>query len=580
MNDIKDIWTVRVLSSLETLAVKAGIESSGFKERLSVGKPPKSDMGDLSFPLFPFAKDFKKAPPAIAAELAEALGGKESGVSAAGPYVNVRIDRSAAIASVLNAVDAAGENWGGGDELAGRKVMIEFSSPNTNKPLHLGHMRNDILGESCARIMKARGAEVLKVNLVNDRGVHICKSMLAYKKFGNGETPETLHVKSDRFVGDLYVKFSKWASEDQSAETLAQEMLQKWESGDEEIRNLWETMNDWALSGIEKTYRRTGVSFDRIYRESNTYMLGKEQVLSGLKKGVFYKHEDGSVRFDMSEIGLDTKVMLRSDGTSVYMTQDLGTAISRHEDWPFDQLIYVVGSEQEYHFRVLFHALSKLGYPWAEKLRHLSYGMVNLPEGKMKSREGTVVDADDLIDSLASMALAEIREKGREDFLDDAESTAEKIAIAALHYFLLQVTPTKDMIFNPKDSLSFNGNTGPYLQYMVARVTGLTAKAPKEIESADVDASLLVRDDEWELCRRIAEFPELVFRAADKLDPSLLAAGLYDIARDFSRYYHDVPIAKADGIPLAAARMSLAKAVLATLKSGFKLLNIPYIEAM
>ena len=580
MNDMKDIWSDKVLGALEDLARQAGVEPAGFAERLSVGKPPRTDMGDLSFPLFPFAKDFRKAPPALAAELAEALGGEPSGVSAAGPYLNVRVDRGASMAGILAAVETAGDGWGRGDELAGRKVMIEFSSPNTNKPLHLGHLRNDILGESCARLMAARGAEVLKVNLVNDRGVHICKSMLAYKEFGEGRTPESLGVKSDRFVGDLYVKFSQWAARDGSAERRAQEMLQAWETGDAETRKLWETMNGWALSGIEKTYGRTGVSFDRIYRESDTYMLGKEQVLSGVEKGVFYKHEDGSIRFDMEDIGLDTKVMLRSDGTSVYMTQDLGTAIARHDDWPFDQLIYVVGSEQEYHFRVLFHALRKLGYPWAEKLRHLSYGMVNLPEGKMKSREGTVVDADDLIDNLATLALEEIREKGREGALEDAEATADKIAVAALHYFLLQVTPTKDMIFNPKESLSFTGNTGPYLQYMVARVTGLIAKAPKELEGTAPEASLLTRDDEWELCRRIADFPELVSRAAEKLDPSLLAGGLYDIARDFSRYYHEVPIAKAPEPGLAAARMALAKAVLTTLRSGFRLLNIPYIEAM
>ncbi len=282
----------------------------------------------------------------------------------------------------------------------------------------------------------------------------------------------------------------------------------------------------------------------------------------------------------MSDIGLDTQVVLRSDGTSVYMTQDLGTAISRHEQWPFDQLIYVVGSEQEYHFRVLFYTLQKLGYSWAEKLRHLSYGMVNLPEGKMKSREGTVVDADDLIDKLSSLALDEIKEKGRENDVDNAPVTAEKIAIAALHYFLLQVSPTKDMIFNPEESLVFNGNTGPYLQYMVARVSGLIAKAPEEVRKAEADPALLDRPDEWDLSRLIAEFPEIVSRAAEKLDPSILAAGLYEIAKEFSRYYHDVPIAKAENPVLASSRMALAGAVLKTLKSGFHLLNIPYIESM
>ncbi len=580
MKDIKAMWTGRVLSVLENMAGTAGIDSKGFSKSLSVGKPPDSNMGDLSYPLFPFAKDFKKAPPALAGEIAGELGGEEAGVSVAGPYLNIRIDRAAAISRLLENIESFGDKWGSGDELTGRKVMVEFSSPNTNKPLHLGHLRNDILGESCARMIAARGAEVQKVNLVNDRGVHICKSMLAYQKFGNGESPESLGVKSDRFVGDLYVKFSQWAKEDKSADGQAQTMLQAWEAGDEEVRKLWLTMNNWALDGINATYERTGVSFDRIYRESETYLMGKDEVLKGLDSGVLYKDKDGSVRIDMEDIGLDTKVLLRSDGTSVYITQDLGTAISRHEEWPFDQLIYVVGSEQEYHFRVLFYTLQKLGFSWADKLRHLSYGMVNLPEGKMKSREGTVVDADDLIDRLSSLALKEIKEKGRENDVDDAPATAEKIAVAALHYFLLQVSPTKDMIFNPEESLAFNGNTGPYLQYMVARVSGLIAKAPEAVRSAAVNPALLDRRDEWDLTRLISEFPELVSRAAEKLDPSILAAGLYEIAREFSRYYHDVPIAKAENPELAASRMALAGAVLTTLKSGFRLLNIPYIESM
>ena len=575
MNDFKEQWSGRVLGALESIAAEKGVDASGFASRMSVGKPPKSDMGDLSFPLFPFAKDLRMGPPQIAAQVAAMLG---DDANAAGPYVNVRIDRAAALEDVLKAIEKAGDHWGCGEELTGRKVMVEFSSPNTNKPLHLGHLRNDILGESCARILAARGADVQKVNLVNDRGVHICKSMLAYQKFGEGQTPETLGVKSDRYVGDLYVKFAQWAKNDKSAEELAQSMLQDWENGDEEVRALWKMMNGWALSGINATYERTGVSFDRIYRESETYLLGKDKVLEGLEKGVFYTHEDGSVRMDMSDIGLDTKVLLRSDGTSVYMTQDLGTAISRHDEWPFDHLIYVVGSEQEYHFKVLFHALKKLGFDWAERLRHLSYGMVNLPEGKMKSREGTVVDADDLIDELAALSLAEMKEKGRDEVIEDAAMTAEKIAVAALHYFLLQVSPSKDMIFNPQESLSFTGNTGPYLQYMVARITGLTAKAAQM--DGQVNAALLSRDDEWDLGRRLAEFPDLVARAADKLDPSILATGLYEIAKDFSRYYHDVPIAVADDANLAASRMALSHAVLSTLKSGFSLLNIPYVEAM
>ncbi len=580
MNTLHENWKTRVLEALERMASEAGIENFNPADHLTMGKPPKAEMGDISFPLFPFAKIFRKAPPALAGEVVAMLGGEENGLTTAGPYLNIRMNRAEAVRDVLASVEKAGQAWGRGSELNGRKIMIEFSSPNTNKPLHLGHLRNDILGESCARILEARGAEVRKVNLVNDRGVHICKSMLAYRKFGEGETPESLGIKSDRFVGDLYVRFSQWAKEDASAEEQAREMLRLWEKGDAEVRRLWKTMNEWALSGIQATYERTGVSFHTRYLESETYLLGKEQVLKGLEQGVFYRADDGSIQMNMEDIGLDNKVLLRSDGTSVYITQDLGTAISRHEEWPFNQLIYVVGSEQEYHFRVLFHALKKLGFPWAEKLRHLSYGMVNLPEGKMKSREGTVVDADDLIDRLAAMALEEIRSKGRENAVDNAGETAEKIAIAALHYFLLQVSPVKDMIFNPEESLSFNGNTGPYLQYMVARIVGLTERAPQSLGELEPAPEMLERDDEWDIVRKISEFPELVARAADKLDPSILAGGLYELAHAFSRYYHDAPIAREENRVLAASRMALCRCVLITLRNGFELLNIPYIESM
>lgn len=580
MTGVKEIWATRILNELHELATKEGDTSDNFSNIMSVGRPPESTMGDISFPLFPYAKYLKLSPALIASTIADKLIAEGIRANAAGGYLNIHVDRVVAITELFDSIFTLKESWGNGNELCGQKVMIEYSSPNTNKPLHLGHLRNDILGESCARIFSARGAKVLRVNLVNDRGVHICKSMLAYQEFGNGETPENLRVKSDRFVGDFYVKFVKWARTDKSAEEKAQKMLRDWESGDKEVRKLWNTMNKWALSGIEATYRRTGISFDRIYRESETYLQGRAQVLEGLKKGIFHKDKDGSICFDMGEIGLDTKVLLRSDGTTVYITQDFGTAVSRYEDWPFDQLIYVVGSEQEYHFKALFHVLDKLGYSWASKLRHLSYGMVNLPEGKMKSREGTVVDADELIDKLSILALAEIRLKGREGLVEDAPDIAEKIALAALHYFLLQVSPTKDMIFNPDESLSFNGNSGPYLQYTAARINSLIAKASSDVLDMDADPKLLNRNDEWELCRKLGDFPDLVSRSAKILDPSILAVNLREIARDFSHYYHEVPIAKARNKALAAARLSLARAVLTVLKNGFKLLNIPFIESM
>jgi len=565
---------------LHELARKRGGTSNDFAGIMSVGRPPESTMGDISFPLFPYAKYFEMNPALIASTIAGKLIGEGIRANAAGGYLNIHIDRKIAIAELLESILSSGANWGSGNERRGQRVMFEYSSPNTNKPLHLGHLRNDVLGESCARIFSLKGAEVLRVNLVNDRGVHICKSMLAYRKFGNGETPENLRVKSDRFVGDFYAKFVQWAKKDSSVEEKAQKMLRDWESGDEEVRKLWNIMNEWALSGIEATYRRTGISFDRIYKESETYLQGRAQVLEGLKRGIFYKKDDGSVCFDMDEIGLDTKVLLRSDGTTVYITQDLGTAISRYEDWPFDRLIYVVGSEQRYHFRVLFHILDKLGYSWANKLRHLSYGMVNLPEGKMKSREGTVVDADELIDKLSTLALAEIKSKGREDLVGNAADIAEKIGLAALHYYLLQVSPAKDMIFNPEESLSFNGNTGPYLQYTAARISSLIAKASGDVLDMDADPRLLDRDDEWELCRRLGDFPDLVSKSAENLDPSILAVGLHEIARNFSHYYHEVPILKAENKALVAVRLSLARAVLTVLKNGFRLLNIPFVESM
>lgn len=575
-----EFWVARVLGELHELAARVGKSSDKFAETISVGRPPGSTMGDISFPLFPYARYLELSPAVIASTIAEKFIGEGVRAKASGGYLNIHIDRVAAMAELFDSISASGESWGTGKELCGQRVMFEYSSPNTNKPLHLGHLRNDILGESCARIFSAKGAKVLRVNLVNDRGVHICKSMLAYQKFGNGETPENSHIKSDRFVGDFYSRFVQWAKTDEMAELEAREMLRDWEAGDEEVRKLWNTMNEWAFSGIEATYRRTKISFDRIYRESETYLQGREQVLEGLKRGVFYKNEDGSVCFDMDEIALDTKILLRSDGTTVYITQDLGTAISRYEDWPFDRLIYVVGSEQQYHFKVLFHILDKLGYPWASKLRHLSYGMVNLPEGKMKSREGTVVDADELIDKLSALALAEIKSKGREKLVGGAENIAEKIALAALHYYLLQVSPTRDMVFNPEKSLSFNGNTGPYLQYTAARINSLIAKASSDVLDMDANPQLLSRDDEWELCRRLGDFPDLLSKSAENLDPSILTVNLHEIARDFSHYYHEVPIAKAESKALAATRLILARAVLTVLKNGFRLLNIPFIESM
>jgi arginyl-tRNA synthetase len=584
---LRESWKKAVFEELCNLARRKGEDPSALAEKdLVPGVPPKSDMGDIAFPLFPFARVLKTAPQAIAQQVAENLAQRNdlSGqVKTAGPYVNVAIGVEDIAEEILAATRDLSVSYGSSDYFKGVPVMMEFSCPNTNKPLHLGHLRNDAIGESVSRILKAAGADVRKVNLINDRGIHICKSMLAYKEFGEGTTPESVGKKSDHFVGEYYVKFNQWAKEHPEAEEQARAMLVAWEKSDPEITRLWERMNRWAIEGIEETYQATGISFDQIYYESRTYSLGKDEILKGLEKGVFYREDDGSIWVDLEEIGLDKKVLLRSDGTSLYLTQDIGTAIQRQKDWHFTRLVYVVGSEQQYHFRVLFHVLDKLGFDWAKNLYHLSYGMVNLPEGKMKSREGTVVDADDLIRELTSMAEAEIREKEREEEVDSVQETARKVALAALHYYLLQVSPNKDMIFNPRDSLSFNGNTGPYLQYMGARISSMRRKFQErhdEFTGIETDAKLLSTPEERELIKLCADFSSVVSSAAEQYNPSLLASYLYELARTFSRYYHETPILTSKDKKTAVSRLALASAVLCVLKNGMYLLNIPFVDKM
>jgi arginyl-tRNA synthetase len=588
-DEIKQGWRVAVVKALQHIAGNNGIEQAEFTvDEVLIQKPPKPEMGDIAIPFFSFAKLFKSAPAKIAGQVAAALDEIDhpaaESITVAGPYLNISSDLSGGASELLERIKHAGEDFGKTDAYAGRHVMIEFSCPNTNKPLHLGHMRNDALGESVARILKANGATVRKVNLINDRGVHICKSMLAYQKFGEGKTPESTGIKSDHFVGDYYVKFAQWAKEDPSADQQAQQMLNQWEREDPETIKLWKQMNDWTISGIEQTYEKTGVSFDDVYYESKTYSRGREEVLKGLEQGVFFKKDDGSVWIDLEPIGLDEKVLLRKDGTSLYLTQDIGTAIARHDHWPFDTLIYVVASEQKYHFTVLFYVLSQLGFEWAQRLYHLSYGMVNLPDGKMKSREGTVVDADELFDQLTSMARDEIISKGREQEVDDLEKTSEAIARGALNYYLLQVTPTRDMIFDPKESISFNGNTGPYLQYMGARITSMLKKyeqqASQEVKEAEFDPSVLGEAAERELLTKIADLPSTVRLSGEQMNPSLLTSYLYETAKLFSRFYHDHSILKAETPQLVKARVVLSQMVLRALKSGFELVGIPFLESM
>ena len=599
LNELKNEWK----GTLESLLKK--ILNSDDIAPLTMTEPPKSELGDVAFPLFQYAKIAHKAPQAIATELKSAVENAPhpaGEVILAGGYFNVKLSVSDLFSSLYETVMKEGDAYGRNDSLSGKKIMLEFSCPNTNKPLHLGHMRNDSIGESIAAILKANGAEVLKVNLINNRGVHICKSMLAYKEFGHGETPESTGEKGDHFVGRYYVRFATWEKEwdaqieqarkdgdDEKVKELesthpdkrAQAMLKDWEDGKEDVIELWNLMNKWTLDGLYASYKAMGISFDRFYYESETYKYGKSEVLKGLEDGVFYREADGSVQIDLSEIGLDKKVLLRKDGTTIYITQDIGTAIRRHDDYPFTSLIYVVGSEQAYHFKVLFYILKKLGYSWADELYHLSYGMVNLPDGRMKSREGTVVDADDLLSELEELAKEEIISKGREALVDDVNKTAHSIALSALNYYLLEVTPSRDMIFDSKKSISFNGNTGPYLEYMGARISSILKKAKEEgITIDDVDGSVLKEEDELTLIKLISDYPEAVRKAAENYDPSVIASYLYSVAKTFSHYYHDNQIIKAESPELVKSRLALAEMVLTVLKNGFALIGVQFLSSM
>lgn len=616
MADQKEICRAIVTAALNIFKTDRNIDAPDVQETdLRIENPPKPEMGDIGAPMFMFAKSFRMAPPAIAQGTAQIiidaarenreLGGQNPAAlgefAAVGPYVNVKLNKANAATDILKQISAQGEGYGsfgtdGKKYLEGRRVMVEYSSPNTNKPLHLGHMRNDALGESVSRILKKAGAEVFRVNIINNRGVHICKSMLAYKLFheAKGDTPQSLGIKGDHFVGQCYVEFDKYAKEHPEAVTQAEEMLVEWEKGNDgdDLHKLWKMMNGWTIDGIKQTYDRTGVGFEKLYFESDTYLKGREEILKGLEKGIFFKAPDGSVRIDVTDVvgkGKDgedhTKVLLRKDGTSVYITQDIGTAIFRHNDWAFNQMVYVVASEQSYHFKILFHILKKLGYDWADKLYHLSYGLVNLPSGRMKSREGTVVDADDLIDSLHAQALKAINERGRDEAVGNPDDVAEKVALAALHYYLLQITPVKDMLYNPEESLSFNGNTGPYLQYMGARISSILRKASEkglEPSSDENDLALLTHESEWALIKELGKFPSVVAKAADDLDPSQVALYLYDVCKSFSAFYRDCPILSLDeqNKTLARARLELCRCTLLVLKDAMSLVLVPFLDRM
>ena len=598
----KDVFKEAVCAALKELALQKGLTRELDVSAVRVEIPPDPTMGDLGCPVFPFARVFKENPAVIAQKLSALLQQNAAGQSvfdgfqAAGSYVNARLNRGAFAFDVLGAVKKQGASYGvpTGSAYAGKRVMIEFSSPNTNKPLHLGHLRNDALGESVSRILKKAGADVFKVDLINDRGIHICKSMSAYKLLheDKGDTPVTLGMKGDHFAGLCYVEFDKLSKEKVDVQKQAEDMLVLWEAGDEATRELWQLMNGWTIAGIKETYQRTGITFDKIYFESDTYLKGRDVILKGLDEGIFFRAEDGSVRVDVSEVageGKDgegqEKVLLRKDGTSVYITQDIGTAISRHDDWPFDQMVYVVASEQNYHFKVLFYILKKLGFEWASRLLHLSYGLVNLPDGRMKSREGTVVDADDLLDELHAKALAAIQERQREDDVVSPDAVAEKVALGAVHYYLLASSPEKDMLFKADESVSFTGDTGPYLQYMGSRLSSILRKAAERNLCPSYryeDAALLAGEQEWALIKDLNLFPDAVSRAAVSMDPSVIASFCHTLCKDFSLFYRDCPVlaVAAESEPLSRARLAVVECTLCVLKEAMDLVLVPFLDRM
>ena len=559
----------------------------------------KEFAGDITVVVFPMLRVVKGNPVVIGEQIGKYLKSNLDLVkdfNVVKGFLNVEIDDSYYL-DFLNAIKDKG-NYGFVDRLDEGAVMVEYSSPNTNKPLHLGHVRNVLLGYSVSEILKASGIKVYKTQIINDRGIHICKSMLAWQRFGKGETPQTTGLKGDKLVGNYYVEFDKaykvevselvneGQSEDNAKKNApilleAQEMLRKWEAGDEEVVELWKTMNQWVYDGFEATYKAIGVDFDAYYYESDTYLLGKEFIAEGLKTGVFFKKEDGSVWCDLTEDGLDEKIVLRSDGTAVYMTQDIGTAIQRLKDYPDVRgMVYTVGNEQDYHFKVLFLILKKLGFEWAKNLYHLSYGMVDLPSGKMKSREGTVVDADDLIQEMADTSEEISKELGKLDDYNEDEKKAlyKTIGLGALKYFILKVDPKKRILFDPKESIDFQGNTGPFIQYTYARIQSILRKS-KNSENTEV-LDITLHEKEKQLLKQLELFPEVIQNAAIQHSPALIANYTYDLVKDFNSFYQNVSILGADSDKEKTFRVALSRTVGQTIKNAFSILGIDVPERM
>ena len=611
------------ITSLAKSAVKAlyGVEAEDSQIQLQKTRPEFE--GNITLVVFPFVKTARKAPQAVAQEIGEWIINNQmvnnpmvNGFNAVQGFLNLTISDSFWVEQ-LKAINAD-EHYGrfkhpngkcpnGKCENDQMLMMVEYSSPNTNKPLHLGHVRNNLLGYSIAQIQEANGWKVVKTNIVNDRGIHICKSMLAWLKFGNGETPESSGKKGDHLIGDYYVRFDKeykkqiaeltaggmdeeTAKREAPLMQEAQEMLRKWEANDPEVRALWAKMNEWVYAGFDETYRRMGVSFDKIYYESNTYLEGKSEVEKGLASGVFYRREDGSVWADLTKDGLDEKLLLRSDGTSVYMTQDIGTAKLRFQDYPIDKMVYVVGNEQEYHFKVLSILLDRLGFPFGKELVHFSYGMVELPNGKMKSREGTVVDADDLMDKMEEDAREISKDKVNTlQGITEAEANeiARKVGLGALKYFILKVDPRKNMLFNPAESIDFNGNTGPFIQYTYARIRSVLRKSVSDSGlsgeaglSSVSDSGLSLDPKELALIQRLTEYPSAVRTAGEEFSPAVICNYAYALACDFNSFYHDLSILNEPDGQKKALRLLLAANVAKVLRSAMALLGIEMPERM
>lgn len=592
-------------SSIQTTARDAALKLYALEiepDRIQIQKTRKEFEGDLTIVTFPFVKVSKKSPEATGQEIGKYLqehNGLITGFNVIKGFLNLHI-RKAYWLQLFNEIRKT-DDFGNNPDGNGAIMMVEYSSPNTNKPLHLGHIRNNLLGYSIARIQKANGWKVVKTNIVNDRGIHICKSMLAWKLFGQGEKPESSGMKGDHLVGKYYVEFDKaykaevkalmekGFSEEEAKKSApliqqAQQMLVAWENHDPEIYDLWEMMNGWVYAGFDETYKQLGVDFDRVYYESQTYLDGKAKVQEGLAKGVFYKREDGSVWANLTAEGLDEKLLLRSDGTSVYMTQDIGTAALRYSEYDIKKMVYVVGNEQNYHFQVLALLLDKLGFEWGKDLVHFSYGMVELPEGKMKSREGTVVDADDLMSEMIDTARDTAKELGKLDQSseEEIEEIARMVGLGALKYFILKVDPKKNMTFNPKESIDFNGNTGPFIQYTHARIKSVLRKAVEQgikIEGPSKE-DLALSDKESNLIQLLSIFPTIVREAGQTFSPAVIANHIYELVKEYNQFYHDYSILREENPDLKYFRLQLSASVADVIKKGMYLLGIEVPERM